>query len=186
MPKIIEIVKADTLVSNEPDWFERAEFDSDSELGSNYQNHDYIAFAENGDIYAIDGNSSTKQWDAILFEAKDSAALTPDRYKAIRNVAEVKPGGLTAQYETRKALIQAIETGEVQFVQPRAERSSQSASVSARSNQNPALSRYEKHPADSKPFAASNRPLQWPQASKVIIALGAGIVLVILLTALLK
>ena len=136
MPKIIEIVKADTLVSNEPDWFERAEFDSDSELGSNYQNHDYIAFAENGDIYAIDGNSSTKQWDAILFEAKDSAALTPDRYKAIRNVAEVKPGGLTAQYETRKALIQAIETGEVQFVQPRAERSSQSASVSARSDQN--------------------------------------------------
>ena len=184
MPKIIEIVKADTLVTNEPDWFERAEFDSDSELGSNYQNYDYIAFADNGDIYAISGNSSTKRWEATLFETKGSEAPNPDRYKAIRNVVEVKPGGTNQHYETRKALIAAIEQGEAQFVQTR-EVSSKSQVTSARqADQNPALSRYEKGPASSKQLASSHRQINWSLSGKVLISACVAIALMILISTL--
>ena len=184
MPKIIEIVKADTLVTNEPDWFERAEFDSDSELGSNYQNYDYIAFTDNGDIYAINGNSSTKRWDATLFETKGSEAPSPDRYKAIRNVAEVKPGGLTQHYETRKALIAAIEQGEAQFIQTREVSSKNQATSARQADQNPALSRYEKGPASSKQLASSNRQINWSLSGKVLISACVAIALMILLATL--
>ncbi len=181
MPKIIEIVKADTLVTNEPDWFERAEFDSDSELGSNYQNYDYIAFTDNGDIYAINGNSSTKRWDATLFETKGSEAPSPDRYKAIRNVAEVKPGGLTQQYETRKALIAAIEQGEAQFIQTREASSKSQANSARQADQNPALSRYEKRAAGSKQLASSHRQTNWPLNRKILIGACVVIALMILI-----
>jgi len=184
MPKIIEIVKADTLVTNEPDWFERAEFDSDSELGSNYQNYDYIAFAENGDIYAINGNSSTNKWDATLFETKGSEAPSPDRYKAIRNVAEVKPGGLTQHYETRKALIAAIEKGETQFIQTRAVNSKNQANSVRQTNQNPALSRYERRPASSKQLASSHRQINRSFTGKILIGACAAIALIILIATL--
>ena len=184
MPKIIEIVKADTLVTNEPDWFERAEFDSDSELGSNYQNYDYIAFTDNGDIYAINGNSSTKRWDATLFETKGSEAPSPDRYKAIRNVAEVKPGGLTQHYETRKALIAAIEQGEAQFIQTREVSSKNQATSARQANQNPALSRYERRPASSKQLASSHRQINWSLSGKVLIGACVAIALMILLATL--
>ena len=181
MPKIIEIVKADTLVTNEPDWFERAEFESDSELGSNYQNYDYIAFADNGDIYAINGNSSTKRWDATLFETKGSEAPSPDRYKAIRNVAEVKPGGLTQKYETRKALIAAIEQGEAQFIQTREASSKSQANSARQADQNPALSRYEKRAAGSKQLASSHRQTNWPLNRKILIGACVVIALMILI-----
>ena len=184
MPKIIEIVKADTLVTNEPDWFERAEFDSDSELGSNYQNYDYIAFADNGDIYAINGNSSTKRWDATLFETKGSEAPSPDRYKAIRNVVEVKPGGLTQHYETRKALIAAIEKGESQFIQTRKVSSKSQVTSARQADQNPALSRYERGPAGSKQLASSHRQTNWPINRKILIGGCIAIALMILLATL--
>ena len=184
MPKIIEIVKADTLVTNEPDWFERAEFDSDSELGSNYQNYDYIAFADNGDIYAINGNSSTKKWDATLFESKGSEAPSPDRYKAIRNVAEVKPGGLTQHYETRKALIAAIEKGEAQFIQTREVSSKNQATSARQANQNPALSRYERRPASSKQLASSHRQINWSLSGKILIGTCIAVALMILISTL--
>ena len=184
MPKIIEIVKADTLVTNEPDWFERAEFDSDSELGSNYQSYDYIAFAENGDIYAINGNSSINRWDATLFETKSSEAPSPDRYKAIRNVVEAKPDGLTQHYETRKALIAAIEKGEAQFLQTREVSPKSQANSVRQADQNPALSRYERRPARSKQLASSHRQINRSFSGKILIGACVAVALMILIATL--
>lgn len=183
MPKIIETVKSDTLVTNEPLDFERAEFDSDSQLGSNYQNYDYISFADNGDIYAIDGDSASRAWRATLFELKGSAAPTSDRYKAIRNVVEVKPGGLTKPYETRKALIAAIESGDLQFVKSRDQNQVKARDSSSQATPNPALSRYEKPVATSQQRGSSSGPKEWSLASKIFVGVCVVIAIVVLITA---
>ena len=183
MPKITETVKSDTLVTNEPLDFERAEFDSESQLGSNYQNYDYISFADNGDIYAIDGDSASRVWRATLFELKGSAAPTSDRYKAIRNVVEVKPGGLTKPYETRKALIAAIESGDLQFVKPRDQNQVKSRDSSSQATPNPALSRYEKPAATSQQRRSTSGPKEWSLAGKIFFAVCVGIAIVVLIAA---
>ena len=128
----------------------------------------------------------SKQWDAILFETKGSETPTPDRYKAIRNAVEVTPGGLTKHYETRKALITAIETGKAQFVQTREESSPKPMASTRATDQNPAISRYEKPATGSKHLAPSDRQISWHPSGKLIIVICAAIALMLLFTALLN
>ena len=61
MPAIREIVRGITLQQNEPEWLARALFEEEVTLGVEYDQFDYVAFADNGDVYGINGSSEDKE-----------------------------------------------------------------------------------------------------------------------------
>ena len=119
MPAIREIVKGITLQQNEPEWLARALFEEEVSLGVEYDQFDYVAFAENGDIYGINGSSEDKEWMATLHEKITRGDAKTNKYEAVIAVKEVKPGGLSIRYKTRKALLAAIEEDSLQFLKKR-------------------------------------------------------------------
>ena len=110
--KIIQVAKGDTVVKNEPDWFMRKVFENDSQC--DYQNYPYVALGDNGEIYAIEGDSESKEWFAVRFPLKPSAAPETNIYKALLNVEFANLCSST--YGKRKDLLDALESGTVTWV----------------------------------------------------------------------
>jgi hypothetical protein len=107
--KIIKLSKGETLYNNEPYWFSRELYESNSSL--EYWNYPYVALGDNGEIYAIEGDSESKDWHAIRFSLKPSAVVEVEIYKAMANV--VPTNSRSSFFARRKDLIQALENGSV-------------------------------------------------------------------------
>lgn len=119
MPAIREVIKGLTLATNEPEWLQRALYEEEVTLGIDPQQYDYVAFAVNGDVYGIYGDSEARLWRAILHEKVSSGEAKANPYKAMLEVEEVKPGGLSICYNTKKKLLSEIEGDTLQFAKER-------------------------------------------------------------------
>ena len=110
--KIIQVAKGDTVVKNEPDWFMRKVFENDSQCECG--NYPYVALGDNGEIYGIEGDSESKEWYAVRFPLKPSAAPDTNIYKALLNVEFANLCSPT--FGKRKDLMDALESGTVTWV----------------------------------------------------------------------
>lgn len=107
--KIIQVSKGDTLYKNEPAWFFEKEYETGSQCA--YYNYPYIALGDNGEIYAIEGDSESKEWYAVRFPLSPSAPSETNIYKALLNV---EPANLrSSTFSKRKDLMDALESGTV-------------------------------------------------------------------------
>ena len=110
--KIIQVAKGETVVKNEPDWFMRRVFENDSQCA--YQNYPYVALGDNGEVYGIEGYSESREWYAVRFPLKPSAAPDTNIYKALLNVEFANLCSPT--FGKRKDLMDALESGTVTWV----------------------------------------------------------------------
>jgi hypothetical protein len=110
--KIIKLSKGETLHNNEPYWFSKKLYAIKSSF--DYWNYPYIALGDNGEVYAIEGDSESKDWYAIRFSLKPSAVVEVEIYKAMINV--VPTNTRSAFFAKRKDLVQALESGAVTWV----------------------------------------------------------------------
>lgn len=113
--KIIQLSKAETLCINMYDQVFREQYDSNSECIDWILSHSYsyIALGDNGEIYVIQGDYLSKNWYAIRFSLKSSAAAGKNIYKALINV---EPANTRSSiYAKRKDLISALESGDINW-----------------------------------------------------------------------
>jgi hypothetical protein len=110
--KIIQVAKGDTIAKNEPDWFMRKVYENDSQCV--YQNYPYVALGDNGEVYGIEGDSESKEWYAVRFLLKPSAAPDTNIYKALLNVEFANLCSPT--FGKRKDLMDALESWTVTWV----------------------------------------------------------------------
>ena len=110
--KIIQVSKGDTLYKNEPAWFFEKEYETDSHCA--YYNYPYIALGDNGEIYAIEGDSESKEWYAVRFPLSPSAPSETNIYKALLNVEPANQ--LSSTFGKRKDLMDALESGAATWV----------------------------------------------------------------------
>lgn len=119
MPAITKLTKSETLMKNEPEYFAKAVYEGLVDL--DYHNYPYIACADNGDVYAIEGYSDgSGDWRAERFVVDDR---TVDRSNAFRMIIAAKDAMQESPaFRTRKELFEALESGGVKWRDVRSRR----------------------------------------------------------------
>lgn len=112
MPVITKLTRSETLFNNEPEYFAKAVYEDLVEL--EYHNYPYIACADNGDVYAIEGYSDgSSDWRAERFVVSDSSIDRSNVFRMIiaaKDAMQESPG-----FRTRKELMEALQSGVVEW-----------------------------------------------------------------------
>lgn len=107
MPIITQLSRCETLINNEPEFFAKAVYENRVELHDH--NYPYIAIADNGDVYAIEGNSDgSSRWRAERFVVDDPSVDRSNIFRMIvaaKDAMQESPG-----YRTRRELIEVLQS----------------------------------------------------------------------------